>query len=241
MTAALSQTQLNSLNSSQLTSKVQDKLLKKSYEKKQWEEKWNILTKSCWILIRTCCALLLALSIRSSNNDDGFLECSSLKACQTASQVCQSWNVLKMMTWMCSSIYSLGCIISKGDSVPAVLLPPAPAFSWVSEWHVSEILGPVKLHVQLTSNQMKSRPHSVDAEGSTTDCIETREHAAIYMPVLNQDFVLLLCLFITLDNKRNRHLFWERGKGIHTRRYMTKKNRKTRNKTNRNSRRATQY
>lgn len=61
------------------------------------------------------------------------------------------------------SVYSFSWSISKWGFVPAVLLPPAPAFSWVSEWHVSEILGPVKLYVQWTSNQRKTSPHRVDS------------------------------------------------------------------------------
>lgn len=47
------------------------------------------------------------------------------------------------------TIYSLSCSILDGDFVPEVLIPPAPAFSWVFEWHVFEILGPVKLNTEV--------------------------------------------------------------------------------------------
>lgn len=108
----------------------------------------RLLTRSFWILTLTWWALLLALSIRSSSNGEGFFNCSSIKSCKFVRFCYQqrrwSLQLIQGVIWDTSVCNNVRHCLFVRDCVPAVQPLPARAFSWVSEWRVSVLLGPKK-------------------------------------------------------------------------------------------------
>lgn len=100
----------------------------------------GVLTRSCWILILTWWALLLALSMRSSSDGDGFFKCSSIRACGS-DKALPGYQQISEIYRRNGDMESLaGCAWT---NIPAVQPLPAPASSWVSELHVFALLDPI--------------------------------------------------------------------------------------------------